>query len=99
MWMTLSAVVGQERAIGALTAALEHRAIHHAYLFAGPEGVGKELAAVGLAQALVCPVKPFIGCGTCNSCQRALHRNHPDVMWLMPEDEMVRRGVLGRADF
>lgn len=97
--MSLSSLAGQERAVSALRAALDHRAVHHAYLFAGPQGVGKESAALGLAQALTCQEKPWVGCGTCNSCQRVAHRNHPDVSWLMPEDEMVARGFAGRADF
>jgi DNA polymerase-3 subunit delta' len=97
--MTLRDVQGQERATGSLTAALASRHVHHAWLFHGPEGVGKELAAVGLAQALTCPEQPFEGCGTCSSCVRVAKRNHPDVTWVMPEDELVRRGLAGRSDF
>ena len=97
--MALRDVKGQDRAIGALSAALAKKSVHHAWLFHGPEGVGKELAAVGLAQALTCPEKPYEGCGTCSSCTRVAKRNHPDVTWVMPEDELVRRGLAGRSDF
>jgi len=97
--MALHDVQGQDRAIAALTSALDKRSVHHAWLFHGPEGVGKELAALGLAQALTCPEKPFVGCGTCSSCTRVARRNHPDVTWVMPEDELVRRGLAGRSDF
>jgi DNA polymerase-3 subunit delta' len=97
--MTLATVAGQPRAIDALQAALRSGAVHHAYLFAGPEGVGKELAAVGLAQALTCPEQPGTGCGTCGSCTRAAKGLHPDVSWLMPEAERVERGLAGRSDF
>jgi DNA polymerase-3 subunit delta' len=97
--MTLATVAGQPRAIDALQAALRSGAVHHAYLFAGPEGVGKELAAVGLAQALTCPEQPGTGCGTCGSCTRAARGLHPDVTWLMPEAERVERGLAGRSDF
>ena len=96
--MTLASVVGQPRAVGALKAALEGGSVHHAYLFAGPEGVGKELAAVGLAQALTCPERPGEGCGTCASCTRVARGSHPDVPWLMPDAERVDRGWVGRAD-
>ena len=54
--MTLATVAGQPRAIDALQAALRSGAVHHAYLFAGPEGVGKELAAVGLEPVAVAVV-------------------------------------------
>lgn len=82
-----------------LKAALRTRHVPHAWLFAGPEGVGKELAAVGLAQALTCPEKPFEGCGACECCTRVAKRSHPDVTWVMPEDELVLRGWAGRSDF
>jgi DNA polymerase III subunit delta' len=97
--MTLASVVGQPRAIDALQAALRSGAVHHAYLFAGPAGVGKELAAVGLAQALTCPEQPQVGCGTCAGCTRIAKGSHPDVTWLMPDAERVERGLAGRSDF
>lgn len=97
--MTLAEVQGQPRAVETLRSALRTGAIHHAWLFAGPEGVGKELTAAAFAQALTCPVKPNEGCGECASCRRIAHRNHPDVLWLMPEAEQVSRGLAGRSDF
>jgi DNA polymerase-3 subunit delta' len=97
--MTLAAVKGQERAVDALRAALRSGSVHHAYLFAGPEGVGKELTAVGFVQALMCPEKPQEGCGACSMCLRVSKRNHPDITWLMPEAEQVKRGLAGRSDF
>ncbi|MBX3228174.1 MAG: DNA polymerase III subunit [Labilithrix sp.] len=50
----LANVRAQETALRTIDFALESDRVHHAYLFAGPNGVGKELAAFGLAQALVC---------------------------------------------
>jgi DNA polymerase-3 subunit delta' len=97
--MTLAAVTGQPRAVEALRSALRSGNVHHAYLFTGPEGVGKELAAVGLAQALNCLDQPGEGCGACESCAKIAHRNHPDLTWVMPEDEQVSRGLAGRSDF
>ncbi|MBU8899952.1 DNA polymerase III subunit delta' [Corallococcus sp. M34] len=97
--MTLASVLGQPRAIDSLQAALRAGAVHHACLFAGPEGVGKERAAVGLAMALTCPERPDEGCGQCGSCARVARGLHPDVTWLMPDDERVSRGLAGRSDF
>jgi DNA polymerase-3 subunit delta' len=97
--MTLASVVGQPRATDALQSALRSGSVHHAYLFAGPEGVGKELAALGLAQALTCPEKPNAGCGSCASCTRIAKGSHPDVTWLMPDAERLERGLAGRSDF
>jgi DNA polymerase-3 subunit delta' len=97
--MSLASVQGQDRAVEALKAALRSESVHHAYLFGGPEGVGKELTAIGFAQALMCADAPGVGCGSCSTCQRIERRNHPDVTWLMPEQEMIDRGLAGRSDF
>jgi DNA polymerase-3 subunit delta' len=50
----LSSLRAQETALRTIDWALESGRVHHAYLFVGPDGVGKEVAAFGLAQALVC---------------------------------------------
>ena len=97
--MALSEVQAQRHAVEALSAALGRKQVHHAWLFHGPDGVGKELAATGFAQALVCLEKPYVGCSVCSACTRVARRNHPDVTWVMPEAEQVERGVAGRSDF
>jgi DNA polymerase III subunit delta' len=96
--MAFSSIVGQPRAVEALRAALRSGGVHHAYLFGGPEGVGKELTAIAFAQALTCPEQGE-GCGECHACKRVARRSHPDVTWVMPEDEQVARGLAGRSDF
>lgn len=95
----LSEVQGQQHAVDALNSALGKHQVHHAWLFHGPDGVGKELAAIGFTQALVCLEKPWAGCGKCAACTRVAKRNHPDVTWVMPEAEQVERGLSGRSDF
>ncbi len=97
--MSLSDVQGQQHAVDALRAALSKEQVHHAWLFQGPDGVGKEFTALGFTQALVCPEKPWEGCGTCAACVRVARRNHPDVTWVMAEAEQVDRGISGRSDF
>lgn len=97
--MGLGALQGQDRAVAALTRALESGHLAHAWLFQGPEGVGKEAAAVAFAQALTCAEKKGVGCGTCGSCRRVEQGNHPDVTRVLPEEEQVARGLAGRSDF
>jgi len=79
--MPLSAVEGQDRAVEALRRALSGDRLHHAYLFAGPEGVGKGVTAQGLAEALLCtrPAPDGDACGTCSACHRTGNRQHPDL--------------------
>ena len=79
--MRLSDIAGQDHALSILRRAVKDGRLGHAYLFDGPEGVGKASAAVGLGLALLCPEAPGEGCGQCHTCRRVLASNHPDV-WL-----------------
>lgn len=86
--MPFSHIRSQETAVGTLTRALQGGRVHHAYRFEGPDGVGKELTAFALAQALVCTGGDPLGCGQCSACRRAVTftaeephvPQHPDVM-------------------
>jgi len=55
---------------------------HHAYVLAGPEGCGKQLAARAFAAALLCPAG---GCGQCRHCRLALSDRHPNEFVVEPE--------------
>ena len=83
MWDRL---VGQERAVTALRRALADEAIAHAYLFVGPRGVGRELAAFALAAALNCDEG---GCGECDACRKILRRAHADVTLIEAEGAQI----------
>jgi DNA polymerase III subunit delta' len=95
-----SDILGQEPALKTLRQALASGRVHHAYRFEGPPGVGKELAAFALAQALVCERGQGEGCGACSACRRALTLSeeppevplHPDVVLL---ERGLYRSVLG----
>jgi DNA polymerase-3 subunit delta' len=89
----LEDVLAQDTAVATLHRALASGRVHHAYLFDGPAGVGKELAAFGLAQALVCErrgegAESDRACAACAACARAVPREdttrpaHPDVIVL-----------------
>jgi DNA polymerase III delta' subunit len=85
--MRLTDVRHQERAVAILRRALAVDRMHHAYLFDGPAGVGKELTARGLAALLLC-ARPgdADACGTCPSCQLFATDNHPDF-------HLIHRGL------
>ncbi|HET7787226.1 MAG TPA: DNA polymerase III subunit delta' [Myxococcales bacterium] len=93
-------IAGQDRAVKALRSALLRDQVHHAYLLAGPAGVGKDLIARTFAQAANCeaPDPAARPCGRCESCAGLLRGNFPDVMTVMPQADLVARGLLNRAD-
>ena len=68
---------------------------HHAYLFAGPEGSGKQQAARAFAAALLCPRG---GCGECRDCRLALEDRHPNLVLVEPEGRDIRVGESADED-
>jgi DNA polymerase-3 subunit delta' len=76
----LDRIPGQEAAMSFLKQAVARP--HHAYLLAGPEGGGKQLAARAFAAALLCGRG---GCGECRACRLALDDRHPNVFAVEPE--------------
>ncbi len=89
-------LIGQERAQAALERSLADGRAAHAYLFVGPERVGKHTLAVKLAQALNCEddERP---CGECRTCRRIAGGIHADVQTVTVEeaedDEGMRKGI------
>ncbi|MEX2421023.1 MAG: AAA family ATPase, partial [Actinomycetota bacterium] len=73
-------VPGQEHAVAFLRRAADRP--HHAYVLAGPEGGGKQLAARAFAAALLCKQG---GCGSCRDCRLALDDRHPNEVVVEPE--------------
>ena len=85
----LDAVPGQEGAIAFLRGAVARP--HHAYVFAGPEGSGKSLAARAFAAALLCKLG---GCGACRDCRLAFEDHHPNEFVVEPEGRDIHVGTV-----
>jgi DNA polymerase-3 subunit delta' len=89
-----AALVGQDDAVETLSAAAKSAtaivrgedpapgAMTHAWLFTGPAGSGRSVAARAFAAALQCPNG---GDGTCTACHTALGGTHADVRFVVPE--------------
>jgi DNA polymerase-3 subunit delta' len=73
----------QDRAVSLLRRALRSGRMPHAYLFDGPDGVGKGLAARALAARLLCEDEALApdadACGRCPACRLVASDNHPDL--------------------
>ena len=59
-------------------------AMTHAWIFTGPPGSGRSVAARALAAALECE-RDGIGCGECHGCHTVLGGTHADVRFVVPE--------------
>jgi DNA polymerase-3 subunit delta' len=60
-------------------------AMTHAWLFTGPAGSGRSVAARAFAAALQCERTDEPGCGECSGCHTVLAGTHPDVRVVVPE--------------
>ena len=84
-------LVGQQLAVDELSLAVaashgdpgvSGAAMTHAWLFTGPAGSGRSVAARAFAAALQCPLR---GCGHCLHCRTVLAHTHADVRAVVPE--------------
>lgn len=83
----------QDKLWATVGSARERGALNHAWLLAGPEGVGKRHFAAALAASLLClsPSTDGQACGDCRSCKMLANGGHPDAHLLS------RDGHLGLA--
>ncbi|MCO7176911.1 DNA polymerase III subunit delta' [Sporolactobacillus kofuensis] len=84
-WQELSEQ--QQTVARVLSHAMQREELAHAYLMEGPKGTGKRQTALLVAQTLFCTAptekKP---CLECRNCRRIASGNHPDVIWVAPEE-------------
>jgi len=76
-------LAGQDAVVEQLrTAAARPAGIAHAWLFTGPPGSGRSVAARTFAAALLCPDQ---GCGKCAACRQVAAGTHADLLLIRPD--------------
>jgi DNA polymerase III subunit delta' len=83
-------LLGHEWAVDMLRQHVAHESTRHAYLFAGPAGLGRRTLALRFAQALNCtqPLRPGVPCGRrCRECRQIEAMIHPDLTVIQAESE------------
>jgi len=101
--MLFDQIRAQDGPVSILKKALDRGRVPTAYLFTGPAGCGKMMAALATAASLNCQ-SGVIACGSCSSCLLYAAGNHPDLYNIgVPEGkrqiviEQIREQVLARA--
>ncbi len=82
-------IVGHAWAVELLAHSIQTQRLSHAYLFTGPEGVGKTTLARTFAQALLCEGDDP-PCGECAACRHVIAGTHPDLRMIEPEEGLIR---------
>jgi len=79
-------LIGHEWAVEMLKKHVVHGTTRHAYLFAGPPGLGRRTLALRFAQALNCQtsVEAGIPCGECRDCKQIAAMQHADLSIIEP---------------
>lgn len=85
--MNFSDVIGQSSVVGKIKHIIETQRIGHAYLFVGPEGIGKKTIANIFARAIMCRSEGQKPCDVCHSCRQFNSGNHPDVYRVQKGDK------------
>jgi DNA polymerase-3 subunit delta' len=100
--MALKEIFDQDKAVGILQQAYAADKCAHAYIFAGPEGVGKFKTASEWARLLLCK-QPVIkndfadSCGTCQSCRLFDAGSNPDFAHIYKELREFTEDGKGKA--
>ena len=72
-------LLGQSQAVALLRAGLQQQRLAPAYLFCGPHGVGRRLAALRFLEGAIAGLD-----GSPSARRRLQDGNHPDLLWVEP---------------
>ncbi|MBB5325866.1 DNA polymerase-3 subunit delta' [Anoxybacillus tepidamans] len=78
-----------------LANSIEKGRVAHAYLFEGQRGTGKKEVSLLFAKSLFCLNRfRYKPCDECRNCRRIGSRNHPDVHWIEPDGQSIKKGQI-----
>lgn len=82
----IGCLVGNKRVIKSLENLIKDSHLPHAIIIEGDEGTGRHTLALEIARAAVCTGE-IAPCDECRDCLLALHSNHPDIEFFLPEEK------------
>jgi len=100
--MRFSDVLGHDRALSIIHAYLEKSCFSGAFIFSGPEGIGKRMVAKLIAEQLNCTGQTNRPCGNCSGCLKIQNETHPDLHIIQNGQSQIKiddiRGILRSAN-
>ena len=101
--MRFSDVLGHDRSLSIIKAHLANSHFSGAYIFSGPEGIGKRMVAKIIAKQLNCTEQVDRPCGACSSCLKIQKEEHPDLHIIQHGQSQIKiediRDILRQANF
>jgi DNA polymerase-3 subunit delta' len=88
--MAFEDILGNQRTVKILRKLLKRGRVPNSMLFRGPEGVGKNDAALVFAKALNCLDSNDNACEKCANCRAVNRGAFPDVMTITPEKDVIK---------
>jgi len=100
--MRFNDVLGHSRPLSIIQAYLENNRFSGAFIFSGPEGIGKKLIAKIIAQELNCLAESNRPCENCASCLKTQKEEHPDLHLIQNGQSQIKiediREILRQAN-
>lgn len=91
--MTFKDLIGQENVKNLLVESIQTGRVGHAYMFCGPDGIGRKTMAKCFAELLTCNKNGTEICGVCEACVLNKSDTNPDIINIKRQEGKATIGV------
>ncbi len=84
-------IVGHKKQWNFLRESFQKGRLTHAYLFTGPESIGKKRVAIEFAKLILCENSGDQPCNECQECYQIENLLHPDFLLIEPDHSVSRK--------
>ncbi len=81
-------MLGHRKILASLQETIKKDNVGHAYIFEGPDGVGRRETALSFAAMLMCE-REHLACGECKSCQLFSEGSNPDFQEIYSAEKSI----------
>ncbi len=81
-------MLGHRKILTGLQETIKKDNVAHAYIFEGPDGIGRRETALSFTAMLMCESE-LAPCGTCKSCQLLAEGSHPDFLEIYSQEKSI----------